>query len=112
MSDETERVLYRSLKEDQSKYAYFLLAGAATALGFALTQTSELTLSWNQTPLGIATAFWAASFYCGCKHLQYSNSVTYNNVELLRIETGRHPISGNNRQAMEIGSVELREILV
>ncbi|MBK8814175.1 MAG: hypothetical protein IPN42_01040 [Methylococcaceae bacterium] len=111
MADESERELYRLHREGQNRYTYFLLAGAATAIGFWLTQTRELALNPTQIPLGLAVLAWSASFFCGCKQLQYISSTLYNNAELLKIEAGRHPISGRHPEAIQIGSQVLRKIL-
>ena len=111
MANESERELFRLHRESQTKYTYFLLAGVAAAIGFALTQTKELELSSTQIPLGIALLSWAVSFFCGCKQLQYVTSTLYNNAELIKVESGRHQIFGRNVEAIQIGSSMLRDVL-
>lgn len=111
MPTESERELFRLHRESQTKYTYFLLAGAATAIGFSLTQTRELALSPTHLPLGVALLCWAASFFCGCKQLQYVTSTLFNNMELIKVQTGRHPLAGNHPEAMQIGSKVLNEIM-
>tara|TARA_R100000322_G_scaffold97441_1_gene61373 strand:+ start:1451 stop:1903 length:453 start_codon:yes stop_codon:yes gene_type:complete len=111
MATEAERELYRLHRENQAKYTYFLLAGAAAAIGFSLTQTRELALSPTHLPLGAALLCWAASFFCGCKQLQYVTSTLYDNAELLKVETGRHPLTGGHPEAIRVGSTTLRAAL-
>lgn len=111
MTNESERDLFRLHRESQNRYTYFLLAAAGAAIGFALTQTNEASLSLAQLPLGIAGVLWAFSFYCGCKQLQYVTGTLYNNAELLRVQSGRHQFTGSNPQAIAIGSSALKEIL-
>ena len=111
MATDTERELFRLHREGQTKYTYFLLAGAATAIGFSLTQTGESALSPTHLPLGIALLCWAASFFCGCKQLQYVASTLYSNAELLKIHAGRHPQVGNHPHDIQIGHEMLARTL-
>jgi hypothetical protein len=51
VSDENRLELFRALRDTQEKYVYFLLAAAGAAIGFALSQTQQATLSWSKLPL-------------------------------------------------------------
>lgn len=85
MSDENYREIYRAHREAQSKYVYFLLAGVAAAIALAVNQTHEAKLSWSQLPLAGAVLCWAASFTCGCLHLQYVSRTLRANSTLLEV---------------------------
>ena len=68
MTDDTRMQLQEAHREALDKYTYFLLAGAGAAIGFALNQTHDVTLSWSKLPLGVAVLCWGLSFYFGCRH--------------------------------------------
>lgn len=111
MSDESQREVYRALRESQSKYTYLLLAAAGADIGFALTQTQNIGLSCSQTPLGIAVFLWGLSFYFGCRHLAYVSSTLYANAALLKIESGQHPEVGYHPQYMQAASEGVRQAI-
>jgi hypothetical protein len=89
MSEKLE--LHRAVRESADKYIYFLLAASGAAIGFALTQTQEATLSKSMILLALAVVFWGLSFYCGCKQLVQTRGFTFLNYELLRVRQGEHP---------------------
>ena len=89
MASELQRELYRTLREAQDKYTYFLLAAAGAAIGLAVSQTQGARIVWAQIPLALAVLSWGLSFYFGCRHVAYVNSTIYANVELLRVQAGR-----------------------
>ena|SRR3990167_3026289 len=83
--------LYKAHNQGQEKYTYFLLAAAGAAIGFAVQKTEGLTLSWWLSPVALATALWAASFYSGCKNLDWVQVATMANYALLQLIDGSHP---------------------
>ncbi|WP_332770521.1 hypothetical protein [Phenylobacterium sp.] len=103
--------LFKLHRAGQDKYAYFLLAAAGAAIAFALSQTKGAALAIPQIPLGLAVALWGASFYSGCQHLHYVDSSLFTNADLIRVESGAHPLTGRHPQAMQIGSETLRQII-
>lgn len=111
MSSEVQREVFRVLRESQSKYTYFLLAATAAAIGFALNQTQAATLTWFHLPVGVAVLLWGGSFFCGCRHLAYVNSILYANAEMLRIEAGQHPQVGNHPDYMQAASSGIRQAM-
>jgi len=111
MASDEQLELYRVLRESQSKYTYFILAAAGTAIGFTLTQTNNSEIAYSQIPLGIAVFFWGLSFYLGCKNLAYVNSTLYANSEMLRIEFGQHPQIGNHPQMIQAASEGIRNAI-
>lgn len=91
MSDQRLLEVYRARQAAEDKYAYFLLAAAASGIGFAVSQTRNEALSYSLLPLGFGVVCWAISFYCGCKHLEYVSSNLYANYNLLQLTMGEHP---------------------
>lgn len=89
MSDHTIEI-YKTLRESQNKYTYFLLAASAAGIGLGLQQTNGVPISNSQLPLLIAGLLWGASFFCGCKHIAFVNSSLYANIELLQLEKIGH----------------------
>ncbi len=91
MADETEREIFRALRDGQTRYTYFLLTAAAAGIALAINQTHGTGLSWLQIPLGMAVLSWALSFSCGCRHLDYIHTGLYANAGLVQLQTGAHP---------------------
>lgn len=96
--------LYSAHRTAQDKYAYFILAAAGAAIGFAITRTGEMPLAWSQVPLALAIVAWGLSFFFGCRYIAYVQSTLYANSELLRVREGRHPLAGINPQAIAAAS--------
>jgi len=90
MSEEIN-VVFRALRESQSKYAYFLLAAAGAAIALAVNQTHKAVLAWSQVPLALSVLSWALSFLFGCRYVAWVNSTLYANGEYLRVVSGQHP---------------------
>ena len=111
MSQEEIRLLYNQLRTSQDKYVYFLLAITASAIAFSVQITKDSVFSLTLAPLGIAVFCWAWSFYCGCRHIQYVNSILYSNTEYLRIKNGTHPEVGSNPNYIQAASEGLREAM-
>lgn len=80
----------------QEKLIYFLMAAAGACIGFALTQAKDLTVDREHIALALALILWASSFWFGFKRVQFALGVIWNNVELIRAQTGRHPLSGSD----------------
>lgn len=93
---DSEREVFRVHKEEQSKYVYFLLAASGAAIGFAVSQTQGLSITYSQIPLGIAVILWGLSFYFGCNQLAYSLSNLYANAAYFQIQKGNYPDVGSD----------------
>jgi hypothetical protein len=91
MADDDRTTVSKEHRAAQDKYTYFLLAAVGAAVAFALSQTRDSALVLSHALLGVALAFWALSFICGCRQLQYVQSNLYANGELLSIKSGLHP---------------------
>lgn len=109
MSDDNLRMLHNQLVTSQHKYIYFLLAVAASAIAFSTQVTKEMKLESSLIPLGIAVICWALSFFCGCRTVQYDNSNTVANIELLRVERGEHEECGSNPVFIAAASQGIRQ---
>jgi hypothetical protein len=104
MPSEQQIEIYRQHRTAQDKYTYFLLAAVGAAIAFAVNQTQGAKLAWSQLPLGWAVAFWALSFFFGCRQLTYVESTLFANVVLLRVIAGEDPQVGIHPQLMAAAS--------
>ena len=91
MTSELKAHLSKQLAEAQSKYTYFLLAVAASAIALVVQRTTGRPLNWNMIPLGLAVACWAGSFFAGCRNRAYFSSTLYANAALLQVQDGTRP---------------------
>ena len=108
MTNGFELEIYRSLREAQNKYAYFLLAAVGAAIALVLNQTQGAALSWSQLPLGAAVLSWGLSFFFGCRHLAYVSSTLYANAQLFRVKRGQHPQVGSDPQCVAVATAEFK----
>lgn len=104
MSDENVREVYRNLQSSQDKYIYFILASTVAAIGFSITQTQNLALSYTHIPLGLSLICWGLSFWFGCRNREYYNSTLYANAELLKVQKGQHPKAGHHPEYIKTAS--------
>lgn len=103
--------MYDRLATGQTRYTYFLLAAAASAVALALNRTIDSPLSWSQMTLGLAVLCWGLSFFFGCRHLGYVNSSVYANLELIRVQRGDHPETGQHPQMIQAVSEGIHNAL-
>lgn len=89
--ESVDKELHKQLHESQAKYTYFLLAGAASGIALAISETRDSNIAWSMLPLGISVFCWALSFFAGCRNRQYFHSTLYANFNMILIEEGRHP---------------------
>ena len=111
MADNVEIELYRQFRAAQEKYTYFQLAGVGAAIAFAVTRTQDTLISDRLVLLAIAVLCWALSFIFGCQHLRYVASATFANIDLLKVESGRHPMTGRHPDAIELATQTIRGAL-
>jgi len=111
MASDTEREIYRILRDAQDKYVYFLLTGAGAAIAFATNQTQGVAMHWTQAPLAAAVLAWASSFFFGCRYIAYVNSSLYSNAEMLRIQSGEHPETGTHPGMLAAASAGIRKAM-
>lgn len=108
MSKDVEIEVYRALRTSQEKYAYFLLTAAGAAIAFSVTQTNDDELTFLHIPLAIAVAFWAFSFYFGCRGITLTNATLFANGELIKVQSGIYPGVGSHPQAIAVVSEDIR----
>ena len=77
MSSEAQLEVYRTLREAQGRYTYFLLAAAGAGIALAVNETHRAELAWSQLPLGLAVLNWGSSFFCGCRYLNNVGVMLY-----------------------------------
>ncbi len=112
MADDHTRYLHEQLTTAQSKYAYFLLAAAASAIALALNRTASEPLEFVQLPLGAAVVCWGLSFYFGCRYLAWVDATLQANTAISMAQSGTlpgipdHPLA---RQAAAEGAREAAE---
>jgi len=82
-SENLELELQKQFKASQEKYIYFLLAAAASAIAFAMTQSKVEPLEWIHIPLGLSILLWALSFISGLRFIEYSTSFIFQNQNYL-----------------------------
>ncbi len=100
MPDAKQIELHRQLRTARDKYAYFLLAAAASATALALNRTAGSALTPSMAVLGVAVFCWGMSFFCGCRCLRLEHSNIFANFELLRVQRGEHPEAGTHPQVI------------
>ena len=103
--------LHKQHREGQSKYTYFLLAAAASAVAFAVQKTSGAKLSWSMAPLGLATLSWGLSFYCGCRNLLWVQTAIFANYGLLQLKSGIHPEQPPHPQLLQAAEEGVRSAI-
>ncbi len=109
MTSELKTHLSKQLAEAQSKYTYFLLAVAASAIALAVKRTTGLPLTRSMIPLGFAVACWAGSFFAGCRNRAYFSSTLYANAALLNVQDGTHPGVPRHPDAVAAAAEGIRE---
>ena len=87
MSDQ-DIELHRLHAASHSKFVYFLLGVAVSAIAFAIHQTSDDRLSALHLPIGIAVILWGASFVSGLSGLSRRQNLFSMNSEILKFQRG------------------------
>jgi hypothetical protein len=90
----------KQLGEAQSRYTYFLLAIAASAIAFAVQKTTGRPLEWSMVLLGFAVLSWGGSFFAGCRNRAYFSSAIFANIALLQLQDGTHPKLPNHPESI------------
>lgn len=91
MQGDSQRDIFKLLREAQDKYTYFLLTASGAAIALAVNQTAGARIAWSQVPLAGAVFCWGLSFFFGCRNLLYVCSTLYANHNLFVVQSGRHP---------------------
>jgi len=99
MSELKEQIA-QQLGDAQSKYTYFLLAVAGSAIAFAVPRTTDRPLDYTLLLLGFAVLSWGGSFFAGCRNRAYFSSTLYSNLALLQLQDSTHPKSPHDPQAV------------
>ena len=109
MTFDLQKHLSKQLAEAQTKYTYFLLAIAASAIALVIQRTTGRPINWNMVPLGLAVICWAGSFFAGCRNRGYFSSTLYANIALLQFQKGTHPDTPMNPDFAAAAAQGVRE---
>jgi hypothetical protein len=111
VADDGIRDLWLQHRSGQDKYAYFLLAAAASAVAFAIQKTEGHILDWSMAPVGLAVMCWGSSFYCGCKAVEWIQTSLYANYSLLQLGRGVHPDQPRHPHELEAAQSGVRQAI-
>lgn len=103
--------LIKQFREQQQKYAYYIIALCVAGIGFSVQQTLGTKLSLTQIPLAVAILSWCISIYLGLKFLNIQIAAIYKNHALIEISEGRSKISGDHPENIKIGIETITKIL-
>ncbi len=107
MSEKIE--LYKQHSQKQENYTYYLTAVSVAALGFVVHQTHEKGFVWSMVPLCIAVLCWGLSVMLGLRYLNTVISLTYKNMEQMKMKDGHHHLTGNQPVLIQEGIRLLNE---
>jgi len=111
MSQEALHEVWKQYRSAEDKYVYFLLAVAGAGIALAVNRTAGSSISLSQLPLAAAVLSWALSFFFGCRHILYVNTILFDNYELLQIESGTYRGVEGAPPIRGIASAAIREVI-
>ncbi|WP_295640252.1 hypothetical protein [Novosphingobium sp.] len=100
MSDNASQLLFEFHK-GQAQFAYFQLGVAASAIAFAIHETTGLALADAPWPLGAAVLAWGMAFALGCFGLEARQDGIHTNALFLQIFGGLRPDSHEAAKVIE-----------
>ena len=103
--------IFRQFVSAQEKYDYFLMSVAMASIAFAVHRTTGMLLDWFMTILGVAVTLWAISFIAGCRRRNYIGSNMFANMDLLKVQSSQHPLSGTHPQKIAAASEGIIEAM-
>lgn len=83
-TQDLENQLAQSSAQSQENNRHFLMAIAASAIGFSFTQLKIEAMHHNHLLLALSIALWAASFYFGNKTLEWMAGFKLRNAKYLQ----------------------------
>lgn len=86
MSENVEQELAKEYKAHHEKFCYFLLAAAASAIGFSITQLKVEPLQCIHIFLFFSIFLWATSFISGVQALEHTKNLILFSCENLAIQ--------------------------
>ncbi|MES2004290.1 MAG: hypothetical protein V4450_07200 [Bacteroidota bacterium] len=101
--------MIKAQRDEQSKFAYYLIALSVTAIGFSVFQTMGKGISLNQIPLACAIVCWGLSIHFGFGYLDELNAFMLLNIEYLRILLGVSDYIGGRELSLRAASELLQE---
>lgn len=97
--EELQKELRQQFRQQQEKYAYYVVALCVAAIAFSIHETINKPLSFSHIALGIAILGWGTSIFCGLKFIAYVISTLYANNAYFEIlqgkdeKVGKHPLN-------------------
>ena len=77
------------------------MAIVASAIAFTVNKTTGLKVTCTDIPLGLSVFFCGLSFYFGCKYIDWCQTATFSNFNLLQLKKGVHPQQPQHTQEVE-----------
>lgn len=108
---ELQADLIKTFREQQQKYAYYIIALCVAGIGFGVQKTIGMPLRQTQIPLGVSILCWGISIYCGLQFLGVQIAALYKNSEIINIAEGRSKIAGNHPEKIKIGIDTISKII-
>jgi hypothetical protein len=107
----THEELVKQFREQQHKYAYYIIALCVAGIGFVTTQTMGKPLKITQIPVGFAVLAWCISISSGLNFIQYQISGLFNNIEYLKMPEGTNKLTGTHPEKIKMGMKIMEELL-
>ena len=107
----TEEELYKQSRIVQDKFTYFLLAVAASVIGFTIQEVSGRIFEKSLIFLGIAIILWCMSFYFGCLHIKYVSSTIYANYGLIQTQNDKNLSVPDEPEYISAATAGIREAM-
>lgn len=101
MDNDGIKELFRHHREFQNKYAYFLLAVAASGIAFAIQKSEGAYMAWPLAPLGLAVLNFGASFFLGMRQIEFVGALLAANYSYLQLLSGVHPDQPPNDETLQ-----------
>ena len=112
MDKQVQLSLNEQLHSGRSKFCYFLMIAAGSAIGFALTQTKAETFSAHYIIWSLTIIAWGLSFLCGVKYIVNLNEYTYMHFGYILGEETKDKFNHLNSKLNFYGNLQLYLLLI
>lgn len=96
MDNQSYNEIIKIFKDQQQRYAYYIIALCVAAIAFAIQKTIGVGMKVSQLPLAGAAFCWSISILCGLKFLKLQMAAAYSNAALLQVQAGNDPDVGQH----------------
>ncbi len=108
---EEQKEIQKQFRNQQEKFAYYIIGMSVTAIGFSVYKTTGKGLDCVQIPLALSVLCWGVSVFCGLKFLKYVISTLYANNAYFEIQKGNYPDVGNHPQKIEAATEGIKQAM-